>query len=37
MILNVVVTGGLDGKMPLELETPPLNYYFVPVGLITIR
>jgi len=31
-----VFSGSLDGKLPLEMESPKLNYYFIPVIIITL-
>jgi len=31
-----VFSGSLNGKLPLDLEAPSLNYYFVPIIIITI-
>ena len=35
--LFLSISGGLNGMVPLELESPKLNYYFVPIIIITIR
>ena len=32
-----ILSGSLDGKLPLEMESPKLNYYFIPVIIITLR